>query len=397
MHVVFLSEHFHKRPSGPRKACLELARAMEQQGHRVSLIGMAPRNEDEAWTGSGPACLRRYAWRWLPVRLGRPRFFARELARLHAQSPIDAVLAMGLEAGAAALRFRAQSGVPYVLNPRSYLGEAVGHPKFSLARRLTDQCNGFIALSPAACKAWFARLGSEVPGLARGIFNGCTPGRPSGPPTAHREPMILSVGMLRRTKGHHLVIRALAELKRQPWTLLIAGDGKERAHLERDITRLGLTSKVKLAGLVDRGELDALYGQADFFCLFPIYFEACGNAFLEAMAAGLPIVASQAGGVPEVLATEHGRGVRLVPLRGAADVDEDLVLPDLVAALADQLAIRRGTPPWTAQSIALTRRAETLTWQHAAQGYIEVLGQARLTAPQPLRISGPPRPPRYSL
>lgn len=397
MHVVFLSEHFHKRPSGPRKACLELARAMVQQGHRVSLIGMAPRNEDEPWTGSGPALLRRYAWRWLPVRLGRPRFFARELARLHRTSPIDAVLAMGLEAGAAALRFRAQSGVPFVLNPRSYLAEAVGHPKFRLARKLTEQCNGFIALSAAACGAWFARLGAEVPGHARGILNGCTPWRPVGAAAAQVEPMILSVGMLRRPKGHHLVIRALAELRRLPWSLCIAGEGRERTSLERDIARLGLASRVKLSGLVDRDGLDRLYGQADCFCLFPVYFEVCGNAFLEAMAAGLPIVASGAGAVAEVLATEQGRGVRLVPLQGTPDVDEDLVLPDLVAALSAQLAIRRGTPPWFEQSIALTRRAETLTWEQAARSYLEVLARAGQTAPGPLQASGPPAPPRYGL
>lgn len=129
MHVCFLSEHFHKSPSGPRKACTKLAEAMLGLGHRVSLIGIAPKTEDQPWTGSRPARLRKYSWKLVPVKIGRQRFYARELSALHKEEKIDVVLAMGLEAGAAALRFRAKHGVPFVLNPRSYLAEPIGHPK----------------------------------------------------------------------------------------------------------------------------------------------------------------------------------------------------------------------------------------------------------------------------
>ena len=142
---------------------MKLAEAMLLLGHRVSLIGIAPKTEDQPWTGSRPARLRKYSWKLVPVKIGRPRFYARELATLHKEEKIDVVLAMGLEAGAAALRFRAKQGVPFVLNPRSYLAEPIGHPKYTLAKKLTEQANAFVALSNSACIAWYWRFGASAP------------------------------------------------------------------------------------------------------------------------------------------------------------------------------------------------------------------------------------------
>ena len=373
MHICFVSEHFHKSPSGPRKACTKLAEAMVQLGHRVSLIGIAPRTEDQPWTGSRPARLRKYSWKLVPVKIGRPRFFAREMATLHKEEKIDVVLAMGLEAGAAALRFRAKQGVPFVLNPRSYLAEPIGHPKYTLAKKLTEQANAFVALSNSACIAWYWRFGASVPENAFGVLNGCDPREHEGEveplPDVKLQPgvpLLLSVGMLRRPKGHHVVLRALAELRNKPWQLVIAGEGPARAELERDIVRHGLVGRVHLPGIVEGPRLRWLYRNASFFVLFPLYFEVCGNAFLEAMAAGLPIVASEAGAVSEVIHSPFLPNGKLVQLKGSPDVDEDAAISDLVQALQAAHDAGRQTPP-KVDSLA---RAKELTWASCANGYL---------------------------
>lgn len=388
MHVCFLSEHFHKSPSGPRKACMNLAEALVHLGHRVSLVGMAPRSEEQHWPGSRPARLRRYSWKLVPVKVGRPRLFARELARVHNEETIDVVLAMGLEAGAAALRFRGKHGVPFVLNPRSYLAEPVGHRSYDLARKLTEQCNAFVALSNSACTAWYARLGAGVPRNAFGVLNGCNPREHDGDLEPLPEvslqagvPLLLSVGMLRRPKGHHVVLRALAELRHRPWQLVIAGEGPARAELERDIIHHGLVGRVHLPGIVEGGRLRWLYRNAKGFVLFPLYFEVCGNAFLEAIAARLPIVASNAGAIPEVMQAAGAIGARLVQLRGAPDVDEDAVLGDLVAALS---ALMDGD--------AHATTARVPEWRQCALGYVRAFDAARLHRPENLKYDRAPHP-----
>ncbi len=373
MHVCFLSEHFHKSPSGPRKACTKLAEAMLGLGHRVSLIGIAPKTEDQPWTGSRPARLHKYSWKLVPVKIGRQRFYARELSALHKEEKIDVVLAMGLEAGAAALRFRAKHGVPFVLNPRSYLAEPIGHPKYKLAKKLTEQCNAFVALSNSACIAWYWRFGASVPQNAFGVLNGCDPREHEGEieplPDVKLQPgvpLLLSVGMLRRPKGHHVVLRALAELRNEPWQLVIAGEGPARAELERDIVRHGLVGRVHLPGIVEGPRLRWLYRNATFFVLFPLYFEVCGNAFLEAMAAGLPVIASEAGAISEVVHSPLNPTGKLVRLKGQPDVDEGAVVGDLVEALQAALNSKQRRQ----QAAASLYRAKELTWGLCAQGYL---------------------------
>lgn len=72
--------------------------------------------------------------------------------------------------------------------------------------------------------------------------------------------------MLRRPKGHHVVLRALAELRNKPWQLVVAGEGEARAELERDVVRYGLAGRVHLPGLVEGPRLKWLYRNATFFC-----------------------------------------------------------------------------------------------------------------------------------
>ena len=102
-------------------------------------------------------------------------------------------------------------------------------------------------------------------------------------------------------KGPDVLLRALAECRRVAPMLTIIGDGRERAGLEALARKLGLENRVRFCGQLPAGgavrrELDA----ADLFVL-PSRADALPRALIEAMARGLPCIASRIGGVPELL------------------------------------------------------------------------------------------------
>lgn len=123
--------------------------------------------------------------------------------------------------------------------------------------------------------------------------------------------VLLCVGRLSREKGHADLIRALPKIRKLvanlPLRLVLVGEGPERTRIEELCRRLGLTDVVTLAGLQDKVNL--YYGIADVF-LLPSHSEGCPNVLLEAMAAGVPVVATEVGGIPEVVT--NGRDAILV-------------------------------------------------------------------------------------
>jgi len=109
-------------------------------------------------------------------------------------------------------------------------------------------------------------------------------------------------------------VRALAAVRRaRPAVLVLVGDGPERGAVEELATLLGVRAAVAFAG--ERRSLGDLFAHADLF-LLPSDQESFGLAALESLASGVPVVASDVGGVPEVVA--HGETGWLVPARDPA-------------------------------------------------------------------------------
>ncbi len=127
-----------------------------------------------------------------------------------------------------------------------------------------------------------------------------------------RPPVILSVARQYPRKNTQALIRAMEQVARTvPRARLhIIGDGPERGRLQALSERLGLADRITFFGPVDDTTLKNAYRQADLFCL-PSRQEGFGIAFLEAMAAGLPVVAGSVAAVPELV--DHGRTGMLVP------------------------------------------------------------------------------------
>jgi glycosyltransferase involved in cell wall biosynthesis len=113
-------------------------------------------------------------------------------------------------------------------------------------------------------------------------------------------PRLLSVGRIVHQKGFDLAMRALGGLKDLHWEWQIAGDGPQMKGLQSLAKELGIEDRVQFLGWRSREQLMRCYGQANLF-LFPSRHEGMPNALLEAMASGLPVIASCISGNEELV------------------------------------------------------------------------------------------------
>jgi len=127
------------------------------------------------------------------------------------------------------------------------------------------------------------------------IPNGVDEARFWMPERRWSSPRILSVGRIVHQKGLDLALGALAGLKHLPWDWRIAGDGPDLPHLEARLIHEGLQERVRFLGWRRADELVQEYQTASMF-VFPSRHEGMPNALLEAMASGLPVIASRIAG-----------------------------------------------------------------------------------------------------
>ncbi len=148
-----------------------------------------------------------------------------------------------------------------------------------------------------------------------------------------RGPLIGAVGRLSPEKGQIVLLRALPAIVAAfpEAACVFAGEGPSRAALEAEMRRLGIGDRVVLLGF--RRDVPMVLAALDLF-VQPSIYEGFGLSLLEAMAAGLPIVASRVGGIPEVI--EDGHTGLLVPPQ-----DPAALAGAVVRLLGDQEGARR--------------------------------------------------------
>lgn len=174
---------------------------------------------------------------------------------------------------------------------------------------------------------------------------------------------LLTVGSLVPRKGHEVLLTALAQLAELDWRLTCAGslarDPALVARLRSLCAESGLAERVDFRGEVADAELERLYDGADLFVLASLY-EGYGMVYTEAVARGLPVIATRTGGVPE--AVPAGAGI--------------LVPPGDAAALAETLRRVIGEPEAYAQLRAGARaaRASLADWNASAAAFGAALG-----------------------
>ncbi|MGC0336493.1 glycosyltransferase involved in cell wall biosynthesis [Streptomyces sp. SLBN-8D4] len=222
-----------------------------------------------------------------------------------------------------------------------------------------------------ATSDWAVRRLVSHHGLAPERVHVATPGADIAPLASGTDGLsrLLCVAAVTPRKGQHRLIEALAGAQDLPWSCVCVGgitqDPEYVAHLRMLIKRYGLQDRLHLAGPKAGAELDASYAAADLMVLTS-YAETYGMAVTEALARGIPVLATDVGGVAEAVGRAPDGGVPGI-----------LVPPEDPAALAAELRgwfgeadVRRRL-----KAAARGRRAALDGWATTARSLAGVLGR----------------------
>ncbi len=188
-----------------------------------------------------------------------------------------------------------------------------------LERALMNSTDLFLFESAFARDTYQRTIGTPTGGLVRCVFNGVTADEFDPVAKAADATDLVYVGEFRHIKGADLLIDAVARLRAdgKPVTLTLAGDGEEIEALKAQIQRLGLNEAVRFIGHVK-----ARYGfSKGKLLVVPSRGDSMPYVVIEAAAAGIPMIAANVGGIPEIFGTHT----------------EALFAPSIVAAMADAI------------------------------------------------------------
>lgn len=186
-------------------------------------------------------------------------------------------------------------------------------------------------------------------------------------------PRLLTVARLDKHKGHETVLRAIAGLISRGIAVSysIVGDGDERAALQRLVTELGIRDSVHFLGMVTDAALPDIYAQSDVFIMLSReipgrldLIEGFGISFLEASAAGLPVIAGRSGGVPD--AVQDGVTGVLVDPNDVAQVEH--VLTEMLDHMPEAIEMGRQGREWVEQEMA---------WENVASRVMRAMKEMR--------------------
>jgi glycosyltransferase involved in cell wall biosynthesis len=190
----------------------------------------------------------------------------------------------------------------------------------ALARLQQSRAAGLLICAPEAISriADPARHRGHIFEVPHGIDLSRFPPRTVPPP----RPSVLFLANVIRRKGIFTLLEAFERVAREvpDVELVIAGGGGDMAAVQAQVAAMqGL--RIRVLGRVDRAGVPALMREHSIYCL-PSYGEPFATSILEAMACGVPVVATRAGGVPHLISDDGGR---LVPPRDPAALAEALI------------------------------------------------------------------------
>ncbi|GAB5387632.1 MAG: glycosyltransferase family 4 protein [Alphaproteobacteria bacterium] len=308
-----LKSPLHPVPSGDRTIARLFVRALKQAGHEVRLVGTwqsrdARGDQDRQlwWADMGPRLAERQIKHW---GVWRPDLVFCYHLYYKAVDWIGPSLAD-------------QLSIPYVAAEASHAPKrangpwAVSHQ--AMTTILAQASAGIITINPADRACIRAATGPDCAHLDLPPFIDLArldAARRDQSPVSTRDTLglgdgtklLVTVAMMReraKLPSYRLLAEALQKVSttgQKDWHLLICGDGPARAQVEQAFSHL--QEQVSFVGAVPASGLQATLAQADLFC-WPAIDEAFGMAFIEAQAAGLPVVAGLSPGVASVLAPQ---------------------------------------------------------------------------------------------
>ena len=317
MHILTLTP-FYPTAEDDASGCFiaESVSELKACGLRTSVIAVSPIHRRRSLTPAPKAPPVRWQRYWtLPGNTGLP--FSgrclypalRERVRiLHASSPVSVIHAhSALPGGHAAMLLARDLGIPFVVTVHgldAFLTRQVhgwlGGRCRSIARDVYQAARRVICISRRVEEV----IKQEMPGLANTVvvFNGVDPCLFTSLGSEESAmPVILSVGNLISTKGHNLLLRAIAALSQQfEVKCEIVGEGPERRALEALANKLGLRDRVNFLGRRGRSEVAIRMRQSTLFVL-PSRYEGLGCVYLEAMSTERPAIGCRGQGIEEVI------------------------------------------------------------------------------------------------
>ena len=223
-------------------------------------------------------------------------------------------------------------------------GEDIFTPNRFPATKL-DAARFTVVCSARFCRHLRGGIGLGAPERVHVSYHGLDPRilARAGAPEAPGAPgplRLISIGRLVPTKGHDVLLRALGRLAREGLdvTLELVGDGPERDALARLAAAEGVETRVRLRGALAFADVIDALESSDAFCLAPRLLpgrppDGIPNVIAEAMALGLPVVATRVSAIPELV--EDGDSGLLV------EVDDAAAFADAIRALARDPGLAR--------------------------------------------------------
>jgi len=206
-----------------------------------------------------------------------------------------------------------------------------------LERVLMNNTDLFLFESAFARNTYQRTIGTPTRGLVRCVFNGVTADEFDPVVLASDATDLVYVGEFRHIKGADLLIDAVARLRAdgKPVTLTLAGDGEEIGSLEAQVQKHSLAEAVRFIGHVK-----ARYGfSKGGLLVVPSRGDSMPYVVIEAAAAGIPMIAANVGGIPEIFGT-HADALFAANTVGAMADAIETALDDPAAALARAKSLR---------------------------------------------------------
>jgi glycogen synthase len=304
---------------GMQNHTAELTRALDAKGVRQTVI-TAFRPGAPALERTGSTEIHRLG---LPLRRLRQLYSvaalplvaksARRADVIHVHQGEDlAVIPLGLLArrlGRAPIVITLHCSVNHTFEPSTASQHVVKRIGAPIERRGIRTAQGVIVLSTRLRAKLVAQgIGPErIHLIPSGVNSRRFEGEKADPLPHLGRPRVLFVGRLVAQKNPLGLVRAAEHIDPRA-SIVLVGDGPHRRMIENEMARSN--ARVHLTGLVPREDIPAYLTNADVLVL-PSSYEELGSVMIEAMRAGLPIVATKTGGIPDIV--EDGRNGLLVP------------------------------------------------------------------------------------
>jgi glycosyltransferase involved in cell wall biosynthesis len=371
MRILLVSYEYPPVGAGAATAGGAIAKALTELGHRIIVLtgrfkGLPPRYEDQGIIIHRIPSLRRRMDRSHVLEmasfLAAGLMFVPKIVRTHGIE--GSIVFFSMPCGPIGLLGRWVCRTPYIISLRG--GDVPGaEPSLNFLHRFLRPIRRTILKNSIAIVANSNGLRKMAetadPFPVQVIPNGVdteffTPS-PSQPARNNGVLRILFVGRFRQQKNLPFLFRQLAHLPPATFELHLVGDGPEKQRLEGLARKLGIASAVTWHGWISPGALPLIYQSAD--CLVnPSLYEGMSNVVLEAMACGVPVIASRVPGNDE-LVLDGDTGFLF-------DLREPAALVSALAELRDAgLRRRMGTS-------ARNRAAKFCSWNNVARQYVEL-------------------------